>query len=87
MFSTFVSIHKNVTLIAAYRQRGAHANNLYRSLQAQYFARHQLHEVASLLIIYHVQFVKDNNAKIDDRSILDRCVDEAVSLECSVAGS
>ena len=51
------------------------------ALKDQELTCHDLHEVASMCIVDHVKFVKNNNTEIIDGTLSDGGIDKGVGLE------
>lgn len=64
----------------AYRERSTHANDLDALLQQKQLGNHQLQEISAVLVVEHVQLIEDNHPQISNAALLDRSVDQRVSL-------
>lgn len=65
---------------SAYRERCAHANNLNVLLQKEQFGDHQLQQIASTIIIEHVNLVHHDDTQFIDVTFLDGSVHQGICL-------
>lgn len=70
---------------ATYIQCGTHANYLHILLQAKKSRGHQLQYVTIPVIVKHVELINNDDFKLPDRAVIDRCIHKRICLSNSAS--
>jgi len=81
LYSMRVSQDINSVSIRPYGESCTHAYYLHRAFENQELACHELHEVASVIIVDHMEFIKHNDTQVRYGTGLDRRVYKCVGLQ------
>ena len=63
-----------------YGQCRAHADDLYFLIEAEKLGAYQLQQIATVVIINHVQLVQDDHLQLRDRTVINGGIEERVCL-------